>query len=285
MVDMRKPNPYKLHLMISALLLVVVNVCGCSSTLPPQGALYQRLKDRGPVLLSADNPYLPANRLLSEELNASAQLREFVSRRGAPAALQVNQGVLERTELSLIYPAEDEVYRMVKRSKGWVIGAPEPLDDDALKQIEDELALGGMTLTDTRNSGSYVAAILPHTNEQDEESAYDRASLSGNFEEEIELPKVRSAKRVPNPNRGEAPIKVSKSKGLIHTVSFPGESLSVLATWYTGAASNLYAIARANGVDPRSSVKLGQSVTIPPKLLKNKRPLTQGALRRLTYSR
>ena len=287
-----------------AALCAAIQVIGCSHRLPPQGALYERLNNRGPVLLSATNPYLPANRLLSEELDNSAELRDFVSQRGAPSAIQVAQGLFERTELTLIYPAEKEVYPLIKRRSGWAIGAPESLSDKALKQIEEELALGGMTLGDIVESKRYAIAVLPSSqvggvteiggealnaedvgfaNSDDPESA--RASLA--LDKTGRLP-VKAATEgalageVSAPKKKSSNVSFSRSGTLIHTVTIPGETLSALSMWYTGDASHMYQIAKFNKISPKKGLYLGQSINIPAKLLKNKKPLTQAHLTRIS---
>lgn len=263
---------------VIAITSVLVVVQGCSTQLPPKGGLYQRLSNRGPVLLSTENPYLPANRLLSEELNKSGELRDFIAQRGSPAAIQVTQGLLSRTELYLIYPAENEVYRLAQRQSGWSVGEPEAISADVLEKIESELALGGVSLGDTRNAKKYIAAILP-SSEADDDST--RASLA--HSEDVE---EKGRKATTSQSKGEKPSSTKHAKvsmlrngGLVHSVTFPGESLSVIAAWYTGATSNTGLIAKANKIGQNKGVRIGQSVTIPAKLLKNRKPLSQAFLR------
>jgi hypothetical protein len=260
-----------------AIVSILAMLQGCSTQLPLKGGLYQRLSNRGPVLLSTENPYLPANRLLSEELNNSAELREFISQRGSPAAIQVTQGLLSRTELSLIYPAENEVYRLAQKQSGWSVGEPEALSADVLEKIEDELALGGVSLGDTRDVQKYAAAMLP-ASELDDDSS--RASLArseaGDTEKKSSSTFGKSRQSI---GIRHAKVAILKNGGLVHSVTFPGESLSVIAAWYTGATSNTALIAKANKLSTNKVVKIGQSVIIPPKLLKNRKPLSQAFLR------
>jgi hypothetical protein len=250
---------------------------GCTTQVPIKGGLYQRLSNRGPVLLSTENPFLPANRLLSEELNNSAELRDFIAQRGSPTAIEVTQSLLSRTELSLIYPAENEVYRLAQRRSGWSVGEPEALSADALEKIESELALGGVSLGDPREAQKYVAAILPST-DLDEDTT--RASLAhSDIGENEKINPSKLPRNHHNTGTRQAKVLILKNGGLVHSVTFPGESLSVIAAWYTGATSNTALIAKANKISTNKVVKIGQSVTIPPKLLKNRKPLSQAFLR------
>jgi hypothetical protein len=60
-----------------------------------------------------------------------------------------------------------------------------------------------------------------------------------------------------------------------HTVHWPGESLSLIASWYTGASKNWRKLAAANPrLDP-NRIKSGNVIYIPPSLLKTRVPLPQ----------
>ena len=60
---------------------------------------------------------------------------------------------------------------------------------------------------------------------------------------------------------------------LVHTVKWPGETLALIAKWYTGDTENWRAIAKANPkLDPRR-IRLGSQIQIPSELLKNREPM------------
>ncbi|MBX7137545.1 MAG: LysM peptidoglycan-binding domain-containing protein [Oligoflexia bacterium] len=62
---------------------------------------------------------------------------------------------------------------------------------------------------------------------------------------------------------------------LPHTVSYEGETLVLIARWYTGRSDNWTLIADANPeIDPRR-IQLGQLVKIPQRLLITEEPLPQ----------
>lgn len=61
----------------------------------------------------------------------------------------------------------------------------------------------------------------------------------------------------------------------VHTVSVSGETLSLIADWYTGSAQNWKAIAAANpGLKP-SRLRLGDTVEIPGNIMTRRDPLTR----------
>ena len=60
-----------------------------------------------------------------------------------------------------------------------------------------------------------------------------------------------------------------------HTVRWPGESLSLIASWYTGSSKNWRKLAEANpGLNP-NRIKGGNAIMIPSYLLKTRVPLPQ----------
>jgi len=67
-----------------------------------------------------------------------------------------------------------------------------------------------------------------------------------------------------------------------HTVSWPGESMSLIARWYTGSSRNWRKLAKANPrIDP-NRIKKGNVIVIPAKLLKTREQLPQKIAARYT---
>jgi hypothetical protein len=61
--------------------------------------------------------------------------------------------------------------------------------------------------------------------------------------------------------------------GYLHSVRWQGETLSLIAQWYTGSWKNWRALADANrAIDP-NRLAIGDRVLIPEGLLKNRKPL------------
>lgn len=60
---------------------------------------------------------------------------------------------------------------------------------------------------------------------------------------------------------------------LIHTVSFPGENLSLIAKWYTGAAKNWELVAEYNPQINPNRIFKGDKIRIPIELVEQKEPL------------
>ena len=67
-----------------------------------------------------------------------------------------------------------------------------------------------------------------------------------------------------------------------HTVRWPGESMSLIARWYTGSSQNWQKLAKANPrIDP-NRIKKGNVIVIPTNMLKMREPLPQKVAARYT---
>ncbi len=61
----------------------------------------------------------------------------------------------------------------------------------------------------------------------------------------------------------------------VHIVQYPGESLSIIAAWYTGDLQNWKQLARENpGFDP-ARIFIGNRIRIPKRMMKTYQPMPQ----------
>ncbi len=61
----------------------------------------------------------------------------------------------------------------------------------------------------------------------------------------------------------------------VHKVKWAGESLSIIAAWYTGSLQNWKALAKVNPKVNPSRIYIGQKIRIPGELLKTREPMPQ----------
>jgi len=84
----------------------------------------------------------------------------------------------------------------------------------------------------------------------------------------------------PTPSEGtDAPSKDKDTQThvtyYVHTVKWQGESLSIIAGWYTGDIQKWKILAEANpGTDP-NSVVVGQKINIPEHIMTRRTPMTK----------
>ena len=71
----------------------------------------------------------------------------------------------------------------------------------------------------------------------------------------------------------ETSAKPHQSNYFEHRVKWPGETLSLIAKWYTGSYGNWKTIAQANpGLNP-NRIAVGDLINIQPEMMKTKKPL------------
>ncbi len=246
-------------------------ITGCVGGVVGGGALMERLNGRGPVLLASDNPYLPANRLLQVELTSSDAIREFVDRRGQPTALGVTRGLLQRPEIHLYYPEHGEVYSFKRKSGDWQTLGPEGISS----ADQDVLALNNVPVDQftteqlgTGRQGAEKAGLV-------EPSLEDR--VLAHLEQEPDNTARASLK--PFHHIRYADFKKLPNGSYVHTVAFSGETLAVLAEWYTGNPALAAKLAVPKRVSSNAPLSLGTRVKIPKSLVRNYTAFPETALK------
>jgi len=80
-----------------------------------------------------------------------------------------------------------------------------------------------------------------------------------------------SSEAAPAPSRPEPRL-------YVHTVRWPGESLSHIAQWYTGAARNWKGLVEFNPELDPNRIFIGDQIFIPEDLLKTRKPMPRDFL-------
>ena len=69
-----------------------------------------------------------------------------------------------------------------------------------------------------------------------------------------------------------------ESNPFVHEVQWPGESLSIIAKWYTGDGKNWKALAKANtSLDP-NLIRIGDRIVIPRSMIENDKQMPRDFL-------
>jgi hypothetical protein len=313
------------------LCLICLLLTACAGSIRLDNSLLGRLTDRGPVALSADNPFLAANLLVAKECERSPEMKGFIKHRGTPAAIEVLRDTFSPVRLKFYYPERSEYYLFEEMNETWMISGPftpgqesAPVTLTATGNGSDRalLNLGG-TESDTSPAAIETAAIEEATARHSEVSTGD--SLSSE-----ETPPVKSAPGSPRrflkhgsiPASPPSPASLTSGPGfrspaqprmldegdtasaqaplpesletaaghqaemsprgdLVHYVTYSGETISILARWYTGDRNNASRIAHINGIQNPDMLGLGDAIVIPSYLLKNTNRLTEPGLKQV----
>ncbi len=285
---------YRLALILFSILILV----SCASQTGQEPVLVQRLKNRGPIVLSTHNPYLAANMLLSSEIESSRELKGFIEHRGAPPAIEVQKVFLEEADIRLYYPRAKEFYLLEWVNGAWLIQGPQALEERKLLELRQRGVRGGedpVFLTPIRTP---TALEEPPSAEGIEFGAGSEEGLVSRKESmlagtgmESSTADIQNSFSSPAAGTEQAAALVDiisrygrdeaelTPKGdLVHYVTSERETLALLALWYTEDASNTGRLARMNNLSSSRALEPGDTVIIPKYLLRNTKRLSDEAL-------
>ena len=70
-------------------------------------------------------------------------------------------------------------------------------------------------------------------------------------------------------------VSATETEYYVHTVKWPGESVSIIAKWYTGELENWKLLAEANPNINPNRIFVGDKIRIPVHLMKTREPITE----------
>ncbi len=294
----------KIYLLQSGLALIAATLVGCSTpSFKVHDGLINRLNNRGPVALSSENPYLAANLLVSREMKKSPEIGGFVRHRGAPSAIEVQKEYFSPLLLQFYYPETREYFSLEDADGTWIIRGPIVIGREKFKEVarltrglsgeplvqfptEDPLPQGETPFTQP----TQPAQTSPTSSDKKDPfierlQAYEKAQAAR--QQKSAMQPFRSASTA-SPSlesiitqEAKYDAELSPKGDLVHYVTFPGETLSMIARWYTKDRNNAGRLARINRLENPNSLALGDVIIIPTYLLKNKKRLTESAVTKL----
>lgn len=259
--------------------IACLSLTSCSMSLKANQGVISRLKNRGPVAVSQDNPYLAANVLLTNEMQSSPELKGFLEKRGLPDALQVQHEPLSELRMELYYLSDRSFYSLEEGAGTWLIRGPESLSDERALAVQRVSTTRPRTVpTPTPPEPTGLPPLLTP------------APASGAFRSPVihtplptAAPSLREddsqivARLIRGHERSLAEL--SPRGDIVHYVTFPEETLVLLSRWYTFDAGNVGKLARINKMKMEGLLRLGDTVIIPSYLVRNKVRLTEDAAR------
>lgn len=257
------------HFLLIAILMTAALACGPGPITVSQ--LQMRLDDRGPVVLGEGNEDLPADAFLKQQRAESATLSDFIAKHGEPSAISLDNRFLRSARLALYYPSENKRYLFTRWSSDWDPAGAEKIQANERDTITSQLAQAGLSI-------SAPETTVP----------VDRTELASM---PVALPPVAAARTTESPGEQELrgrlkPPQAAEEARLVrlpngdyrHRVTFRGETLRLIADWYTEDPRNLSAIASANRRSTTTPLRLGDEITIPKRLMRNVQALPEAAV-------
>lgn len=236
------------------LLFISILIGGCTTNLPGTDPLVTRLKDRGIVPVSSDNPFLATNLLLTKATAASPEIKGFLEHKGNPAALSVEKSPFGPMMLTLYYPEVGQFFIIEDEESLAIIRGPFPISANQKTQLS---ALG---------------------EEVKEVSKKAQEPTPTQFPTSTPVPKVAPFRSPPQPSATPAQIKspelivgdeaeITPRGDVVHYITKPDENINDIAAWYTDDKSNGEKLMRLNNL---TDLEVGDTVVIPSYLVKRK---------------
>ena len=266
----------------------ILSLTSCSFVGGSSSELMRRLDGRGPVLVSAENPFIAANLLLTQEMEAHPEIKGFFEKRGMPAAIEVRREYFSPNILRAYYPDKRQIYTFESGKESWIISGPTPLTKESYDKVT-AIAAGA--------TGTFPRSIPPRPTLAEGATAKAESVEAHKPETPVILsppstsqinppPQGFQSPARPLPTRFEilvkeaanTPAEISPKGDLVHYVTYPGETLLMISRWYTFDTTSSGTIARINHLKNASSLALGDTVIIPNYLLKNKNRLSEKAV-------
>jgi len=241
--------------------------------------------------LSSANPYVGGNVILGREAEQSEYLYNFLSGRGAPAAIRLSGD----GEMQLYYPRQKELYianaTQMGESVEWVVNGPYAIpraEYKALGRLAMEPAGEPLFMIDGRHHRfgavrpdtrppvlSPTIAVLPPT----PTAAPKRPKP---MKRAPAAPVIKAEAPTPTPKpftpltfdqqaiaMSQGYAERSENGDVVHNVTADGETLASIAAWYAGDPQHEEAIARANGLTKGATVTKGARISVPMGIVKN----------------
>ncbi|MCB0353281.1 MAG: LysM peptidoglycan-binding domain-containing protein [Bdellovibrionales bacterium] len=257
------------------------------------GGILHRLKNRGPAALSGENPYIAANLLLTQEMERSPELDGFIKHRGAPAAVELEQDYFSPLKLYLYYPENREYYELEDSENLWIIRGPYTISRNTFNTVialtrsqpGEPLLQNDQSDFDRLKTGQLPSQIPSETELASSAPTPHGEPGTPARTNSFQSPRVELTER----NKideiiqkyGRAPAELTPKGDLVHYVTFPGETLSLISRWYTRDRSNVGRISRMNNLQQPNQLTLGDTIIIPSYLVKNTNRLNEDAVRAL----
>lgn len=273
---------------------------GCFSGHP---SLREELVNTGTVVIDPANPFVLGSQFLEAEGKKSELLKKFLEYRGRPSAIELRKPFFGSLKVSLFYLDRREVYLLDDGADDWIIRGPETIPAEVIASLQSAAAGSGLSKDaaaampeegdllekDSLPSLRSSERKLNPLRSEIEQERVNKKSAAAHPPEDSEkvFEEIPEAKSLPEPEAGsEAPRQVAPnlqqeaSGDLIHTVSFPGETLRIISSWYTGDPNSAGRVARINSIANPDRLDIGQTIRIPRYMLSKSQPLPEDEIAR-----
>lgn len=270
------------RLSVLAACCLLLGILSCSSS--NFNYLRNEIANQGPVPLSRDNPYVIPNLFLSKEIQLSPLMGGFIRHRGVPDAVEVRKRWTRAYRLYFFYLEQREAYLFEEAGDSWLIRGPEAIPAELMIEFSNLRVLVGepaLAKETVQPEKMILAGPVDKPQASPPQITQKEVLLNPSPDSAYPLPGQPLQGALPPNNKNKiaestprkkttasSNLTVSSSGDVIHRVSYHGETLRIIASWFTDSADNADRIARINGINDPNVLRLDQSIRIPGYLLK-----------------
>lgn len=260
---------------------IFISLIGCAFQNSDQ--LVDELSSKGITIVTKDQRYLASTQFIERESQLDDHVKAFILDTGYPSAISVSSSFLSPTSARLYYPTPGNYFDFTKSDSGWLITGPFSLSEAEVEELQK------VSIMAEANSSTVVPE--PPTIEKVEETpSIDETTLISKPASEEKNTKVTvpvagfssPAQTTQAPEAHLSQEAETTPKGdLVHYVTYSGETLSMIARWYTNERENAGKIGRLNKLKNADQLEIGDVLVVPSYLVKNKKRFTESALESL----
>lgn len=296
MITFSKEKMRLLNLIVATITFTLL-ISGCSHSIRTNHDLVNRIKNRGPLALSTDNPYLVANLFLAEEAKSNETLKGFISHRGAPPVIELQGDIFNNLNMKLFYPETREYFLADDETGYWIVNGPYRIPDseaelinEIAKDVKKEPVLVShddpQTTSELAKSPPIARLptdLKPMDPKADPFLGQSKIEPTGTVKPEpaVNTPKMSVSKTVElekiRSRYASRPAELTPKGDIVHYVNSADESLRMIAEWYTDDPDNAQRLARINRLSGR--VRLGDMIIIPSYLVTFKGRMPEEAVK------
>lgn len=250
-------------------------LAGCSMGRSLPGALVDRLNGQGPLAVSPDNPYVATNLLLHKESERSSELRGFLQLRGQPRALSVQKDFLSAARLELFYASERgwEIYTLEPLADTWIVKGPEAVSPELTSKLRSQVPEAGRDTASSPAPSASGAFSSPLPKRSQDTPPKPQVSEAKRTDREL-VESIQSAS-------AQGAAETTPKGDVVHYVTYSGETLALIARWYTYDHLNASRLARINQIPDPNVLEIGDQIIVPSYMVKNKVRLSEESIRSL----
>jgi len=280
-------------------MLIPLVLSSCSSRLNE----YPSLVDKGPLPLSASNPYVGSNLFLADEFSRSDDLFNFLKGRGAPSAIEILESGLDRPAMRMFYTRDKQLYiaelEDSQIARIWIVRGPFAINRQEYKRLPKGGSLGSdepvfvfegrqfRFIEPPSAPPTIIALKAPQPPKPRIKTAGKSKvikaqgdTVTGEMKSGDSTATGGSVDSGPATNLDQQALAMAgrhmekdADGNLVHTVKKSGQTMKQIVEWYAGSGENADEIASKNGVKTTDPLPVGKKVVIPAVLVRQTKPM------------